>query len=152
MIGPGLVHLGGKMTWRWFRQLGLLVQQRKDAVRLGLYQLNDILIVRERNLRHIETFALIQLLFVLQNVIVEELLQLLVAVVDAELFKRVDSEVLKASNVQHANIKVGCLEGNALIDQSHNPIEEATVNGFGQGIARIVRLVDLQRNPKSNWN
>lgn len=149
MVRPRLVHLRGEVRGRGLGQFGLLVQQCKNAIRLGLDQLNDVLIVREGDLRHIEALALIQLLFILQNVVVKELLQLLVAVVDAKLFKRVDREILKASNIQDTNVKVRCLEGNALIDQSHNPIEEATVNGLGQGIACVARLVDLQRNPKN---
>jgi hypothetical protein len=50
------------------------------------------LIVDERDLRNTQTFAFVQLLFELEDHLVEELLQLLVAVVDAELLETVDGE------------------------------------------------------------
>ena len=54
---------------------------------------NTILVVNESDLRNIEPLTFVQLLFVLQDTLVEELLQLLVTVVDAELLEAVHLEV-----------------------------------------------------------
>lgn len=48
-----------------------------------------VVVVRVFNTRNIKAFFRIQLLFLFQNPLVEEVLQLLVAVVDAELLERV---------------------------------------------------------------
>ena len=67
---------------------------------------------------------------------VEELLELLVGVVDAELFEAVEVEDLEAGNVEDAD------EGGALalgavqrpVDASHDPLEEALVHRLGDGL------------------
>lgn len=55
---------------------------------------NNILVIGEFNFRHIQSFSAIQFLFVLQNIVVKEFLQFLVTIVDTELFKRIDREIL----------------------------------------------------------
>lgn len=54
---------------------------------------NTVLVVHKSDLRHIEPLPLVQLLFVLQYPLVEELLKFLVAVIDAELLEAVHLEV-----------------------------------------------------------
>lgn len=93
VVVPRLVHLGGEVRERRLGQFRLFVEQRENADGLGLDQLDDVLVVGELDLGHVQTFAPVQLLLVLQNVVVEELLQFLVAVVDAKLLKRVGLEV-----------------------------------------------------------
>jgi hypothetical protein len=55
---------------------------------------NDVLIVSELDFWNVQTFAFVQLLFVGQNVVVEEFLKLFVTIIDAKLFERVDGEIL----------------------------------------------------------
>lgn len=55
---------------------------------------NNILVIGEFNFRYIQSFAAIQFLFVLQNIVVKEFLQFFVTIVDTELFKRIDREIL----------------------------------------------------------
>lgn len=54
---------------------------------------NDVLIIGEFDFRYIQSFATIQFLFVLQNIVVEELLQLLVTIIDAKLFEWINGKV-----------------------------------------------------------
>lgn len=67
-------------------------------------------------------------------------MQLLVAVVDAELFEGVGFEELKASNIEDADVIDGVSERDAVVDASDNVVEETTVDGFAQGISRGTRL------------
>lgn len=53
----------------------------------------------------------------------------------------------KASDVQHADEVGGCIKGEALVDPFDHMIKEPAVNGFGEGIAGIVGLFHLQRDP-----
>ena len=61
------------------------------------------LIVNEFNVLPANVLSVILLLLKLEDVLHEELLQVLVCVVDAELLKGVNGEVLKSENVQHSN-------------------------------------------------
>lgn len=54
----------------------------------------------------VDAFLAVLLLLQDEHVVVEELLQTLVSVVDAQLLKGVHREDLKASNVQHSNKEV----------------------------------------------
>lgn len=67
---------------------------------------------------------------------VEELLQLLVGVVDAELLEAVQLENLEAGNVEDAD-EAGPLALGPVqrpVDPGHNPLEEALVGGLGDGL------------------
>ncbi len=67
---------------------------------------------------------------------VEELLQLLIGVVDAELFEAVQLEDLEAGNVENADeagaLPLGPVQGP--VDPRHDPLEEALVGGLGDGL------------------
>lgn len=54
----------------------------------------------------VDPFLAVLLLLLDEHVMVEELLQPLIGVVDAQLLKLVDSEDLEASNVENANEEV----------------------------------------------
>ena len=81
------------------------------------------------------TFALVFFLLQDEHGVVEQLLQLLIGVVDAELFERVELEDLKAGHVQDAD------EGSTLtfgavqraVDAPHQPAEHALVTRFRNG-------------------
>lgn len=57
------------------------------------FRTNAVLVVDELDFLDVESLLLVQTLLLLENALVEELLQLLVAVVDAELLKTVHGEV-----------------------------------------------------------
>ncbi len=68
--------------------------------------------------------------------VVEELLQLFVGVVDAQLLEAVELEDLKASDVEDANeagtLSLGAVQGP--VDPGHDPLEEAFVHRFADGL------------------
>ena len=55
--------------------------------------------------------------------------------------------ITETGDVQHPDEVVGRLEGEALVDPLDHVVEEATVHGLGQGVARIVSLFHPQRHP-----
>ena len=76
--------------------------------------LDPHLVVDEGDFLDPQPLFLIELLLLLEDPLVEELLQLLVAVVDAELLEAVDGEVLEPGDVQDADVVGRPLKGNAL--------------------------------------
>ena len=66
---------------------------------------------------------------------VEELLQLLVGVVDAELLEAVEVEDFEPGNVEDSNeagaLTLGAIQG--AIDSEDDPLEEPLVSGLGNG-------------------
>ena len=86
-------------------------------------------------------------LFLFERPEVEELLELLVAVVDAELLEVVLLEVLEAGDVQHAYEVGAGLEGKALVHPAHDEVEQPRVDGLGQSVPRVARRFLLQGNP-----
>ena len=74
---------------------------------------------------------------------VEQLLQLLVGVVDAQLFEAVQIEDLEASNVKDTNEACSLALGSvqASVDPRHDPLEEALVGGLGDGLNGKLHLL-----------
>jgi hypothetical protein len=84
--------------------------------------------------------AFLLVLFLLQHehVVVEELLQTLVRVVDAQLLKRVVLEDLEASDIQHTDEPLALtLRVECLVDTGNKPLEHAVVQGLGQGMGGV---------------
>ena len=78
---------------------------------------------------------------------VEELVQLLVGVVDAQLLEGVPLKVLESKDVQDADEPGGAPPGiGALVDVVHQPCEGAGVERLGHGVAVLLRLVELERD------
>ena len=65
--------------------------------------MTNVLIVDEVNMLPADLLSVVLVLFHLEDVLDEKLLEVLVGVVDAELLEAVVLEVLKAENVQYAN-------------------------------------------------
>jgi len=80
-----VVHGRREVLVARLRKLRLLVEQAEDAVALRLDEIDAVLVVDERNLLHPESLFLVKVLLVFENPLIEKLLQLLVAVVDAKL-------------------------------------------------------------------
>lgn len=55
---------------------------------------NAILIINKFDFLDLQSFSLVQILFLLQYAFIEKLLKLLIAIVNTKLFKTVNSEVL----------------------------------------------------------
>ncbi len=75
-------------------------------LKTGLVSFEKIsnLIVNKGDFLDPQPFFLVQLLLLFENSLIEELLKLLVAIVDAELLEAVDGEVLEAGDVQNSNV------------------------------------------------
>ncbi len=72
-------------------------------------------------------------MLLLEHVRVEVLLQLFVAVVDAQLFERVGLKDLEAKNVQHADDgRLGRLGIHSRVQLLDQPVEQPTVNVLRQ--------------------
>lgn len=103
----------------------------ENAIVLGLYQIDTVLIVNVDDLLHPQAFLLVEQLLFLQDALVKKLLQFFVAVVDTKLFETVNGKILESSNIQNADIMARRLERNALVDSFNDKVKEATINGFG---------------------
>ena len=70
-----------------------------------------------------------------EDVVIEEGVQLLVRVVDAELLERVLAEVLEAEDVEHSEEDAAVLARvGARVDLVHQPGEGARVESLGHGV------------------
>lgn len=88
-----------------FRELGFLVNQSHDVERTNSDQVQSFLVVHELNVLPVDGLIVVLFLFQFEDVLHEELLQILVRIVDAELFERVRVEVLETEDVQDSD---GC--------------------------------------------
>ena len=120
-----------------FGDAALFVQQVEHAQRL-LDQVDTRLIVVVVDEGPVELLAHVLLLFQLENVLIELLLQLLVGVVDAELFETVDLERFEAVDVQDADEAVRVLRPlQSLVDQLHHHGEEQRIDVLGQRVPGV---------------
>ena len=97
-------------------ELGLLVQETEYSAGSGLYQINAVLVVHKAHTLHPQPLLLVQLLLVLEDPLVEELLEFLIAVVDTKLLKAVYCKVFKARDIKNSNVVSRGLEWNTLVD------------------------------------
>jgi hypothetical protein len=81
------------------------------------------------------TFRDILLLLFAQGELNEDLLELLIDKVDAELLKAVVLENLESVNVQHADDRGRILVEDGFIDLRDDPLEEARVDAHRKGVA-----------------
>jgi hypothetical protein len=84
-------------------KVGLVVQHVKDTKRPLGDEVQARLVVVKLHLGPVNALAVVHILLQLEDVLVEVELQLLVGVVNAQLLKAVDFEVLKAEDVEDAN-------------------------------------------------
>jgi hypothetical protein len=137
------------------------VQKREDATALNqtslalitnnsecdTYSLNQFdarLVVEVLDRLPWNTFSDVLFLFGLECQFNEDLLQFLVHVVDAKLFKAVLLEDFKAVNVQDTNVVLGGRIEDVLVDAHDNVIEQATVHVLGECITSVGCLNECQ--------
>jgi hypothetical protein len=94
-----------------FGESALFVQQPQDAFGRLLNQLQAHCVVSKLNVLEINAFFDVFLLFQCKHVVVEELVQLLVGKVDAELLKAIDPKVFKPKNVYSRHVSMAAYEG-----------------------------------------
>mmetsp|Transcript_26469 Transcript_26469/g.69624 ORF Transcript_26469/g.69624 Transcript_26469/m.69624 type:complete len:686 (-) Transcript_26469:554-2611(-) len=115
----------------------LFIERGDDALALGVNQITNDLVVEEFDGLPLDTLAHVLILLRFESELNEKLLKLLVAVVNAELLKRVLLENFKAVNVEHANngLDLARIDSDALVDASAHPDEESLVHGLAQRVA-----------------
>ena len=85
------------------------------------------------------------MLFQLEHVLIELLLQFLVCIVDTELLKAVDVKRFKAIYIQHTNEDVVFGAGlQSTVDLFHYPIKHQGIEVFGESISCIYSLLQVQ--------
>jgi len=92
----------------------------------------------------VDLFTEVLLLLELEHVVVEELLQLLVGVVDADLFEGVLLKDFKTGNIEDTNERLGSLLVEDLVGTLDDPEEESSEDGLGQGISGVSSLLDSE--------
>mmetsp|Transcript_22306 Transcript_22306/g.46370 ORF Transcript_22306/g.46370 Transcript_22306/m.46370 type:complete len:248 (+) Transcript_22306:3960-4703(+) len=127
----------------------LFVQQRQDASVFAIDQVEDVLIVGEGDKFPQDSLTLIFVLFQLEHIFVELLLQCLIGVIDANLLKIVDFKSLESEDIQHSD---GCvltlahlrlLIGDAFVDLGDNVVKRRSIRGFHQSLTRFLTLSDI---------
>lgn len=131
------------------RPQALLVQNGDDALVLLLDQIADHLVVEVLHRDPLDALPAVLVLLGLQRQLDEQLLQLLVAEVDAELLEAVLLEDLEAVDVQDAHHVAlgapGLLRLQRDVQALHQPREQPVVDGLGQGIPGIDGQFMVQR-------
>ena len=126
-----------------FGEFGLLVDERHEVERPKGNEIERLLIVYKLDVMPIDCLVVVLLLLHLENVLDEELLQVLVGVVDAELLERVGSEVFEAEDVEHADRALIFPDdhvrlGDSPVDLPSDVNKEASVNSLREGIADVL--------------
>lgn len=122
---------GGEVLDGRARQSGFFIEKVQESHSFLLEQVDAVTVVIVLNVRNVEALVLVQVLFLFENAVVEELLQLLVTVVDAELFKGVVLEELEPSNVQNADEVFGVFDLEAVVNVENNIVKELAIDGLG---------------------
>ena len=134
-----LVHVG---SIGGFGKPALFVQQAENA-HLLLDQVNRRLQI-ESEVHELPVDVLSTVLFLFENEhgVIEQLLEFLVGVINAELLERVQREDFEAGNVENADerraLPFASIE--RLVDARDNPFEHALVDGFGDRLDGVVDL------------
>ena len=95
----------------------------------------------------VDGLQVVLLLLHLEDVLHEELLQVLVGVVDAELLEAVRVEVLEAEDVKDPDgalvTELELLLEDGGVDLLHDQDEQAAVDPFSEGIPNILGLIGV---------
>ena len=96
----------------------------------------------------VDGLQVVLLLLHLEDVLHEELLQVLVGVVDAELLEAVRVEVLEAEDVKDPDgalvTELELLLEDGGVDLLHDQDEQAAVDPFSEGVTNILGLIGVQ--------
>ena len=128
--------------------LARLVEDAHDACRALLDEVDAALVVLVLDARPRDALLLVQVLLRLEDELEEELLQLLVGKVDAELLEGVDRERLEAVDVEQPDElgRLGRLAADRDVDLVDDVVEELRVHRLGQRVARQHRLLARERH------
>lgn len=141
-IGMQIIDVGQVAA---FGHVTLLWKQFEDATRRLLDELHARRIISESDVRKLDLFGQIQLLFQGEHVVIEEAVQLLVRVIDAQLFERVAAEVFETENVQNAEEAFAFLAWTrAPVDVVQQPRKRPWVQHPSHGVSIFTCLFQSQ--------
>ena len=119
-----------------FGHVTLFGEQFEDAAGRFLNELDAGRIVGEGDVRELDLFGQVELLFQGKHVVIEEAVQFLVGVVDAQLFEWIATKVLKAKDVQNAQETVSVLSrARAPVDVIQQPGKCSRIQHSGHGMS-----------------
>jgi hypothetical protein len=122
-----LVKLGKEGVIVGLGHDALLVEENKDTVGTLVDEIDGGLRVKtEIDEGPVDLFLQVLLLFELEHVVIEELLQLFVGVIDANLLEAVLLEDFETSNIENADERVSTLLVEDLVGTLDDPQEETT--------------------------
>mmetsp|Transcript_38632 Transcript_38632/g.97283 ORF Transcript_38632/g.97283 Transcript_38632/m.97283 type:complete len:293 (-) Transcript_38632:1209-2087(-) len=139
-----LTALGVELVIAGFGEVDHVVEEGEHSGRaLALDEIAADLVVEELDRLPLDLLASVLVLLLLQGEVDEDLLQLLVHVVDAELFKPIFFKNLKTVNVEHTDGEPDSpgVFAKGLIDAHNDPVKEARVNRLRQGVTRRPSLL-----------
>jgi len=138
-----LVELGEEGVIVGLGDDALFVEEDEDTVRTLVDEIDGGLRVKtEVDEGPVDLFTEVLFLFELEHVVVEELLELLVGVVDADLLEGVLLEDFETSNIEDTNERVGSLLVEDLVGTLDDPQEETSEDGLGERISGVGSLLD----------
>jgi len=122
-----------------------VVNDRDHAPMRLLDQVTDHFIIKVVNVRPIDVLSLVLFLLLFQHKLNEQLLQLFVAVVDAELLEAVRLEHFKAVDVQHTDDGPftgahSALNVQDLVYSREDEREQLLVHGLGESVPGVAGL------------
>ena len=131
------------------RHGNLVLQDREEPMGDALKEVQTALVVLERDAAPVDILRLVLPLLLLEQVAGEELLQLLVGKVDAELLEAVGFEALEPENVQDRDARrratVVVHRVQARVDAVDEEAEQRRVEGHAQRVAGVLGLGRGQR-------
>jgi hypothetical protein len=127
------------------REEGFFIEKGQDTHRFLFDEINGWLQVKsEIDECPLDSFLLVLLLLEGKHVVVEELLELLIGEVDAELLKAVDLEDFETGDIEHTDEGAGLLSSELLVDLLDDPQEESVVQRLGKGLSGVSSLLRVQ--------
>ena len=147
-----LVELLQQGLVRPLREPALLVNKRDYVERFLREQIQNLLVVRKQNVLPVDSLARVLGLLQLEDVLDEELLQILVGVVDADLLETVQTESLEPEYVQHPDGMSGArpplfIGGavDSLIDVVYHAYKVAAVHTLSERVSVVAGLSRRER-------
>mmetsp|Transcript_29412 Transcript_29412/g.45476 ORF Transcript_29412/g.45476 Transcript_29412/m.45476 type:complete len:678 (-) Transcript_29412:1190-3223(-) len=122
------------------RHLNFLIESNEDTLGLQLNQIQHRLVINKLDVVELDLLTPVKLLLQLEGVLVEVLLELLVAEVDAKLLEGVNLKNLETKDIQYVDLPGfnGALGGgHSLVHLGNNPIEKMSVDLLGERVSVI---------------
>lgn len=137
----------------------LIVNGAEQSSKSVLQHVQHFAVIDKVDVLEFDALVSIHRLFLFERTAVEQLLESLVCIVDAELFKAVLFKDLKAKNVQKADKLVSFASKRQVNllhlrfiarNHPHNPVEQSRIQLLGQRVAVLNGFTTTQRNDRDS--